>query len=87
MLRPESVHRTHHMGWLRCDKSLDIHSHNWLPTSLQNTPIQHSTHHKNQTLANGFYKGHFANVIECTTSSSSLMKFRFGLNCNRSSAR
>jgi hypothetical protein len=56
MLRPESVHRTHHMGWLRCDKSLDIHSHNWLPTSLQNTPIQHSTHHKNQTLANGFYK-------------------------------
>ena len=81
------MHRANHMGWLRCDKLLDIHGHNSLPTLRQNTPIQHSTHHKNQTLTNEFYKGHFANVIERTTSSSSLMKFRFGLNCNRSSAR
>lgn len=87
MLRPESVHRADHMGWLRCNKLLDSHGHNSLLLLLQNTPIQHSTHHKNQTLANGFYKGHFADVIARATPSSNLMKFRFGLNCNRSSAR
>jgi len=80
-----SMHRTDHVGWLRCNKLLDIHGYNLLSTPLQNTPIQHSTHHKNQTLTNGFYKGHFAIVIARTTPSSNLMKFRFGLNCNRSS--
>lgn len=82
-----STHRTHHMGRLQCDKLLEIHDHNPLLTPLQNTSIQHSTRHKNQTLAKGFYKGHFAYVIERTTPSSNLMKFRFGLNCNRSSTR
>lgn len=81
------MHGTHHMRWLRGDELLDIPGHDSLPRPLQSTPMQSHLQHKNQTLTNEFCIRHFANVIDLATPFSNLMKFRFGLNCKRSSAR